>query len=59
MNNTLPLWEIQEIKDEAIQNNIPIWALIIGALAAFVGLLILPNNQFVGTLVIILSLIHI
>ena len=57
MNNTLPLWEIQEIKDEAIQNNIPIWALIIGALAAFIGLLILPNNLFVGTLVIITSFI--
>ena len=57
MNNTLPLWEIQEIKDEAVQNNIPIWALIIGALAAFVGLLILPTNQFVGTLVIIASFI--
>jgi len=57
MNNTLPLWEIQEIKDETVQNNIPIWALIIGALAAFVGLLILPKNQFVGTLVIITSFI--
>ena len=57
MNNTLPLWEIQEIKDEAIQNNIPIWDLIIGALAAFIGLLILPNNLFVGTLVIITSFI--
>jgi|TARA_B100001996_G_scaffold155009_1_gene118023 hypothetical protein len=57
MSKTIPLWDIQEIREEAVQSNISLNALISGAIAAFVGLIILPKYQIIGTLVIILSFI--
>jgi len=51
----MPLWEVPEIRGEAVQSNISLNALICGAIAAFLGLLTLSTYPIIGTLVIISS----
>ncbi|MFL2977266.1 MAG: hypothetical protein ACJZ49_06955 [Candidatus Thalassarchaeaceae archaeon] len=57
MEKTLPLWDIEEIQDEILDEFRSVPIIFVTFLAIFSGFVFLPYSQIIGTLIIFLSFI--
>lgn len=57
MEKTLPLWDIEEIRDEILDEFRSVPIIFVTFLAIFSGFVFLPYSQIIGTLIIFLSFI--
>ena len=57
MEKTLPLWDIEEIRDEILEEFRSVPIIFVTFLAIFSGFVFLPYSQIIGTLIIFLSFI--
>jgi hypothetical protein len=57
MKTTLPLWEIDEVREEAAQRNASNHIIIIAIIAVLFGFITLPKYQLIGTTIILISFI--
>ena len=57
MEKTLPLWDIEEIQDEILDEFRSVPIIFVTFLAIFSGFVFLPYSQIIGTVIIFLSFI--
>ena len=57
MEKTLPLWDIEEIQDEILDEFRSVPIIFVTFLAIFSGFFLLPYSQIIGTVIIFLSFI--